>query len=163
VIGMNCAGDNQDTDAYRFGSIGELASGRTAIMVGVDQSAVQAASYMSLSFYDATVFSGFASLVQTNAQATGFLQGTLRGSAEATLKALGLYPLASPRLRAKLPELYVAMLSRQCPVALGSCLQLDPDKVSLDTPINVIQRAYLQPGATTGASPNGMVTPVLIH
>jgi hypothetical protein len=163
AYGLDCAGDDQDTDSYRAAEIGELASNQAAFIVGVDHTALHDASYINLSFYDTNTSSAFASVVQTNAATVGFTQGTLNGSAAAALQYLGLYQHASSALTGKLPELYVVMISRQCPAGQSWCLQVDPTQISDTTPISVIHRAYLKPGTTTGANPDLMVTPELIH
>jgi hypothetical protein len=160
AMGSDCLGDNQDTDAYRRGILGTLPIGKTAIVTGVNHTLTGAATYMSLSINDTATATGVASIYQTNEMATGFSKGTLQGSAEHVLRDLGLYQQASDNLRAQLPYLYAAFISRRCEQANNTyCIQLDDKSMPLSSIVAVIQRAYIALGTTTGANPNLLLTP----
>jgi hypothetical protein len=161
--GSSCLGDNQDTDSYRLAVIGRLKENGIAIMAGVNHARADNADYISLAVYNMATFTGVASASQTNPASVGFNSGTLNGSAEGVLRALGLYGMASPQLKAQLPYFYTALLERSCTVAPAYCLDLsDLGALPLNAIISVTQRAYVKPGTTTGANPNVMLSPLVI-
>src|SRR5205823_617909 len=105
AIGTNCLGDNQDTDAYRFGVIGTLIGNKKlAFVTGVNHARVNNADYVSIAIYNSADFTGVASASQTNPSAVGFNQGSLSGSANGILKALGIYDQASTKLKSQLTD-----------------------------------------------------------
>lgn len=160
--GTICLGDNQDTDAYRFGWIGTLDERQMALVVGVDHTALDFAHYVNLTVYNASTFSGAAAVSQTG-ESAGFVSGRLRGSASAALADLGLIGQASSSLLAALPNLYVVMVARHCPAAYGWCEPVDDSLIPQGTPMLLLQRTYLKPGSTTGPSPDFLVKPQLIQ
>ena len=161
--GTSCLGDNQDTDAYRFGLVGRLTGTRMVFVAGVNHALVDNAAYVSLAVYDTQDFTGVASVSQTNPSAVGFDKGSLTGSAEGVLRALGLYGSASAQLKAALPKLYMAVLARECTRAARYCVALsDTAALPLSSRIAVSQRAYIKPGTTTGADPDELLTPVVV-
>jgi hypothetical protein len=97
--GSSCLGDNQDTDAYRFGIIGTLIGKKVAFIAGVNHARVDNAHYVSVAVYNMENFSGVASASQSNPKAVGFNKGSLTGSARGILKALEIYDQASTKLK----------------------------------------------------------------
>jgi hypothetical protein len=161
--GTNCLGDTQDTDAYRLGVVGRLPGARMAFVTGVNHALVDNATYVSLTIYNMQTFTGVASISQTNPSVVGFDRGSLTGSAEGVLKALGLYESASARLQAALPALYTAIIARECSAAIQYCVELDDtDALPLSSMVGVTQRAYIKPGTTTGANPDKLLTPIVV-
>lgn len=160
----NCLGDNQDTDSYRFGSIGTLSENGLAIMTGINHTRLDNASYISIGVSNKEDQAGVGSASQTDPATVGFESGTLTGSAEGVLKSLGLYERASPRLKADLPYLYTVMIERNCTVAPDYCVAwADLKALPLTASVMIFQRAYLKPGTTTGANPDVMPSPKLIY
>jgi hypothetical protein len=93
----------------------------------------------------------------------GFNKGTLTGSAEAVLRELGLYNLASPALKLALPKLYVSLISRNCAYATNYCISLDGTSlIPAGANIDMYERAYIRPGDTTSADLNNMLRPRVI-
>ena len=163
ATGIVCAGDNQDTDAYQFLKLSNLASSQNVIITGVNHALTGNASYISLGIYNASNSTGVASASQTNPVAVGFNSGNLTGSAAAVLKSLGLYSSASASLKTNLPFLYVSLLSRTCTYAAAYCIDLNGTSlIPLTAPVSIIARAYIKPGTTTGADPNVMVNTKVI-
>lgn len=161
--GIICVGDNQDTDAYRFGYVGLLELDHSAIVTGVNHTLNDAAVYISLGVYNMASFHGVASVSQSNVDATGFDKGNLTGSAEAILKAYGLYENASQQLKNDLPMLYASVVSRACEASLGDyCVEINATEVPLRWPLAITQRAYIKPGTTTGSNPNALLSPYVI-
>jgi hypothetical protein len=79
------------------------------------------------------------------------------------LRELGIYSGASDLLKAALPNLYVALVSKNCSVATTYCVSLEGDTlIPANVPINVYERSYINPGATTGANTNVMVYPNVV-
>lgn len=161
---LNCAGDNQDTDAYRIRSIGKLLDGNTAFVAGVNQTLfpsalIANATYVSVGVYDANTLTGVEDLSQVNAAAAGFSSGVLNGSAQQALQDLGLYTQASATLKNQLPYFYVAGIARKCPVNSDWCLNIGTDKIPASHGIVLSQRAYVRPGTTTGANPDYLRPP----
>jgi len=161
--GSICLADNQDTDAYRFGFVGLLRNNRPVIVTGVNHTLNDAATYISLGVYNMIGFYGIDSISQSNVDMTGFDKGNLTGSAEAVLRAYGLYENASQRLKDQLPMLYTAVVSRTCEVSLGNyCVEINTTEVPLLYPLAITQRAYVKPGSTSGANPNALLSPYVI-
>jgi hypothetical protein len=132
-------------------------------VAGVNHAVVDNAAYVSLAVYNMQNLTGVASISQSNPSAVGFDEGSLTGSAEGVLKALGLYGSASARLKAALPKLYTAILARECTRAARYCAALSDTKaLPLSSPVAVTQRAYIKPGTTTGANPDKLLTPVVV-
>jgi len=129
----------------------------------VNHNSFSNSSYISLDIYNAKEAEGVASAAQTNPEAVGFNSGTLAGSAEAVIRELGLYNLASPALKLALPSLYISVVSRNCTYLTKYCVSLDGTSlVPSSDAINMYERAYLRPGTTTGADVNKMLVPRLI-
>ena len=161
--GTICAGDNQDTSTYAFSPKITLSDTDTLFVAGVNHNLLSNSSYISLDIYDATDAAGVASSSQTNPDAVGFDSGVLTGSAEAVLQDLGIYGSASDSLKAALPDLYIAVVSKTCTVAKGYCVSLNGDSlIPANMPINIYERSYINPGATTGANTNVMVYPNVV-
>jgi len=154
--GSNCLGDSQDTDSYRFMTVGELAPADTAIVVGANHVALDNARYVSVGVYNGSSLNGIAEASQSQTR------GTLDGSAERVLTGLGLMAEASPTLQRDLPLLYVTMISRSCALNTTDCIELDAATLPPDAPMLLTQRAYLKPGTGTGANPESLVPPVVI-
>jgi hypothetical protein len=71
--------------------------------------------------------------------------------------------MASSSLVVALPNLYVALVSRTCPVATAYCVNLDgASLIPPDAPIKIFERQYINPGTTTGANTNVMVYPNVV-
>ena len=161
--GTICAGDNQDTSTYAFSPKITLSEADILFIVGVNHNLVNNSSYISLDIYNATDAAGVASSSQANPIAVGFDSGVLTGSAEAVLRELGIYSTASNLLKAVLPNLYVALVSKNCSVATTYCVSLEGDTlIPANVPINAYERSYINPGATTGANTNVMVYPNVV-
>jgi hypothetical protein len=170
--GTICAGDNQDTSTYAFSPKFDLSSDSILFVAGVDHNKFNNSSYISLSIYNANQMAGIASSSQANYSAVGFNSGSLTGSdnvvssAEYVLREIGLYDAASNILKLALPNLYINLVAKNCSIAVQYCVDLDGNNLIPDTnpptPINMYERSYIRPGATTGASPNVMVFPRVI-
>jgi len=160
--GNDCLGDNQDTDAYRFGFVGTLDSNRSVIVTGVNHTLNDAATYISLGVYNMLGFYGVDSRSQINVDVTGFDKGNLTGSAEAVLRAYGLYESASQHLKDQLPMLYVTVVSRACESLGDYCVEVNATEVPLSDPMGITQRAYVKPGTTSGANPDALLSPYVI-
>lgn len=161
--GTICAGDNQDTYTYALSPKIQLSGNDTMVVAGVNHNLLANSSYISLAIYNAAEAAGVASASQTNPDAVGFNKGTLTGSAEAVLKELGLYSLASPALKLALPKLYVSLISRNCTYATNYCVSLDGTSlIPAGANIDMYERAYVRPGDTTSADLNNMLRPRVI-
>ena len=161
--GTICAGDNQDTSTYAFSPKITLSETDTLFIVGVNHNLLGNSSYISLDIYNATDAAGVASSSQTNPGAVGFNSGVLTGSAKAVLLRLGIYGSASRALKMTLPNLYVALVSKNCSVATAYCVNLDGNTlIPANAPINIYERSYINPGTTTGADTNVMVYPNVV-
>lgn len=163
--GRYCIADTLDTEAYRYVNFGSLAGDDVAFVAGINHTTARTnnAHYEALGIYDGPTLTGIASIAQSNPTATGFLKGEMTGSAEAALRQLGLMTQASARLRADLPDLYVATVSRRCSADLPTCIEITPDLVPPGNRMIVNQRAYLKPGGFTGANPELLLNPVVIR
>lgn len=161
--GTICAGDNQDTYTYAVSPKIQLGTNDTMLVAGLNHNLFSNSSYISLSIYNASESAGVASASQTNAEAVGFNQGTLGGSAEAVLRELGLYNNASAALKLALPKLYVSLISRSCTYATSYCVNLQGTSlIPAGANIDMYERAYLRPGDTTSADLNNMLRPRVI-
>jgi hypothetical protein len=166
--GVPCAGDDQDTDAYRVQILGPVTGAQAVYTVGVDHtqfpSVKQAnATYISIGVYDGPTLTGIAGVWQTNKSATGFLSGTLTGSAKTMLNDLGLYDLASSNLQSQLKYLYAVSISRTCPAGKAWCVTFDDTQIPEVDNVVLSERAYMRVGTTTGGNPDVMLTPMTIH
>ena len=161
--GSICLADNQDTDAYRFGFVGLLRNNQPVIVTGVNHTLNDAATYISLGVYSMIGFYGIDSISQSNVDVTGFDKGNLTDSAEAVLRAYGLYEKASQRLKDQLSMFYTAVVSRTCEASLGNyCVEVNTTELPLLHPLGITQRAYVKPGSTSGANPNALLSPYVI-
>jgi len=168
AAGIPCSGDNQDTDAYRVSNVGTLTGNQTVFVVGVDQTQYPAplianAAYISVGVYDGPTLSGVAGISQTSLYGTGFLSGSLTGSAAEVLHELGLYNQASPELQAQLKYFYIVGVARNCPTTNGWCLNISASLVPEADEIVLSQRAYMRLGSTTSGDPTSMLTPMLVR
>ena len=114
--GLNCLGDSQDTSTYSILNLRTLGLEETAFVVGVNHTVpnLNNARYVSIAVSNADIEAGVASASQTNPQAVGFDSGSLTGSAEGVLRALGIsIPSEYTSLMANLPNLYVAAVVRE--------------------------------------------------
>jgi hypothetical protein len=164
----NCFGDSQDTDSYRFGGIGWLLESDVMFVIGVNHTKLDAATYLSLSFYDTVDAWGKASSSQTNGTAVGFSQGDFNGSAENVLGALGLLSQVSATLNGNLSDLYVIVVNREkssevfnaiCSNDEGPCVTLSEQDLGYepDDILTISQRAYIKPGSTRGTAPGSLI------
>lgn len=161
--GTICAGDNQDTYTYAVSPKIQLGANDTMVVAGLNHNLFSNSSYISLAIYNASESAGVASASQTNAEAVGFNQGTLGGSAEAVLRELGLYNNASAALKLALPKLYVSLIARNCTYATNYCVNLQGTSlIPAGANIDMYERAYLRPGDTTSADLNNMLRPRVI-
>lgn len=161
--GTICAGDNQDTYTYAVSPKIQLSPADMLFVAGVNHNLLSNSSYISLAIYNAAEAAGVASASQTNPEAVGFNKGTLTGSAESVLKELGLYGQASAALKLALPQLYVALVSRNCTYAINYCVSLQGNSlIPSGANLDMYERAYLRPGDTTSANVNNMLRPNVI-
>ncbi len=163
--GIICAGDSQDTSTYAISKNVLLSSTSSVFVAGVDHNQTGNSSYYSISIYNAAIQAGVQSASQSNASAVGFNSGNLTGSAEVVLRELGIYDSASTVLKLALPNLYVAVVSKDCTIATqtGHCISLMGDTlIPAGVAINMYERSYLRPGDTTAANNNIMVYPKMI-
>jgi len=169
--GLNCLGDSQDTYSYAFLTLRTLSLEETAFVVGVNHTVpnLNNARYVSIGVLNAEIQAGVASASQTNPQAVGFDSGSLTGSAEGVLQALGIsIPPEDTDLIDDLPELYVAAVARDInnpTIAPAGQYTIDLKGTSLipiDTPIEFQSRAYVLPGSTAGGNVNFMLLPVVV-
>lgn len=163
VDGMNCLGETQDTDTYRFSSRMLLDEpGATIAVVGVDHSAVGNATYVSLSVNNSVEVRGVAAVSQTG-ETAGFVTGQLRGSAD---RFLAHYAPSDETLKnRKMPALFVHFFARDCG-ALIECTEISEDPV-LGIPhgvrMGLLSRAYLRPGTWLGPDPDQMESPLVLR
>ena len=164
----NCFGDSQDTDSYRFGGVGWLLERDVVFVIGVNHTKLNAATYLSLSFYDTLNAWGKAATSQTNGTAVGFSQGYFDGSAEEVLEALGLLSQVSATLNENLSDLYVIVVNRKkstepfdeiCQNDEGPCVTLSADDLGYrpDDILTISQRAYINPLTTRGTAPGSLI------
>jgi hypothetical protein len=167
--GHNCAGDSQDTDAYKFAPVGLLAANNAVIVAGVDHTVTNNTTYLGISAEDATTNTGAAEPNQVNAQAAGFGRGTITGSAVSALQDLGLYGAASPGLKADLPNLYVQFFARPCAGSgVAYCGKsyttvLTSALIPMAHKLSFWERAYVLPGYPNGANPRELANPYVIY
>ena len=187
--GTFCQGSTNDNDSYRSYALGLLPTGSYAIMVGVLHSTsagdttappgpVNNSVYTAVSWADGTKDmvgisenQGVGDAAQSNVSATGFASPqALTGSAGALLTKLGLYGNASAQLKADLPDLYAAVLSRSvssCGIALCNpsyffvhIISGSPTTeggIPTTDDVSVTERAYLLPG-----TPNPLLPPAAL-
>ncbi len=168
---IDCLRSTDDTDSYRATSIQKLNKG-TAIIAGIDSTQTGNANYLSLGVNRADTLTGVYEVSQTNPETTGFLSGTLRGSASdfvAELVARGLMPTPSPVLLAALPKLYVSIVTRDCSdgstkffCAKNYTVQIDSIDIPVNTSIFLTTRSYIHPGDLNGANPKYLLSPVVL-
>jgi hypothetical protein len=166
--GHDCAGDSQDTDAYKFAVAGKLPANEAIIMTGVDHTVTNNTTYLGVGAEDAVTGTGEIEPYQVNASAAGFGYGTITNSAEAALVDLGLYGAASPSLKADLPNLYVQFFARPCDASVAYCNKsytsvVTTDLIPLTDGISMWERAYVLPGYPNGANPDMLGNPYVIH
>ncbi|MGH9437702.1 MAG: hypothetical protein ACRD22_07360 [Terriglobia bacterium] len=169
--GVNCLGDSQDTSTYSFLTLRTLGLEETAFVVGVNHTVpnLNNARYVSIGVFNAAAQAGVASASQTNPQAVGFDSGSLTGSAEGVLQALGIFiPPEYTDLMANLPNLYVAAVARDInnpTIAPAGQYTIDLKGTSLipiNTPIQFQGRAYVLPGTTAGGNVDYMLLPLVV-
>jgi hypothetical protein len=169
--GTDCLGDDQDTSTYAVLPLRALGLEETAFIVGVNHNrpAIDNTRYVSVGIYDAQDQTGVAGASQTNPEAVGFDSGTLDGSAEGVVLALGItIPPTYTALLDNLPNLYVAGLARnidnptiQPAVKYAINLQgttLLPE----NAPLLVTERSYIVPGTTAGGNVEAMLYPLVV-
>ena len=166
--GHNCAGDSQDTDAYKYVIAGTVPASSAVIMAGVDHTVTGNTTYLGIGAEDTTTGTGEVEPYQVDAAATGFAAGTITGSAGAALSDLGLLASASPQLRADLPNLFVQFFARDCVAGVAYCGKsytsaLTTALVPLAHKVSVWERAYVLPGHPNGANPKLLVNPYVIY
>jgi hypothetical protein len=127
------------------------------------------ARYVSVGVFNGDNSSGVASASQTNPQAVGFDSGSLDGSAQGVLQALGIsIPPEYTNLMVNLPNLYVVAVARDInnpTIAPASQYTIDLEGTSLvpiNTPIQIQGRSYICPGTTTGGNVNYMLNPLVV-
>jgi len=169
--GTNCLGDDQDTSTYAFLPLRTLDPEETAFVVGVNHNVpnLNNTRYVSVGVYNGDNSSGVGSASQTNAQAVGFDSGSLNGSAQGILQALGIsIPPEDTDLIDDLPKLYVAAVVRDInnpTIAPASQYAIDLEGTSLipiNTPLTITERSYVVPGTTTGGNVNYMLYPAVV-
>jgi hypothetical protein len=169
--GVNCLGDSQDTSTYSILTLRTLGLEETAFVVGVNHTVpnLNNARYVSIGVTNADIEAGVASASQTNPQAVGFDSGSLTGSAEGVLRALGIsIPPEYTNLMANLPNLYVAAVARDInnpTIAPAGQYTIDLKGTSLlpiNTPIQFQGRAYVLPGTTAGGNVDYMLLPLVV-
>jgi hypothetical protein len=172
VKGTNCMRDTQDTDSYRV-TVLPTSLKHTAIVVGVDSTQTGNGSYIGVGVTDYSLLEGVTSLAQTNPQVIGFASGSLTGSASdlvATLSATGQIPAPSPTLAAALPNLFVALATRNCPAGATApiCAKqytMNVDATALPTShaVQLTRRTYVHPGDTNGPNPDFILPTRVIY
>lgn len=169
--GLNCLGDSQDTSNYSFLTLRTLGLQETGFVVGVNHTVpnLNNARYVSIGVFNASVQAGVASASQTNPQAVGFDSGSLTGSAEGVLQALGIsIPPEYADLMANLPNLYVAGVARNinnptiAPAAQYTIDLKGTSLIPINTPIQFQGRAYICPGTTAGGNVDFMLLPLVV-
>ena len=169
--GTSCLGDDQDTSTYAALPVRDLQLEETAFVVGVNHNVpnLNNTRYVSLAVYNAARGFGVASSSQTNPQAVGFDTGSLNGSAEGVLQALGIsIPPEYTDLMANLPNLYVTAIARDINnPTIGPARQYAIDLkgtslVPIDATLVITERSYIVPGTTTGGDVNGMLYPLVV-
>jgi hypothetical protein len=169
--GTNCEGDDQDTSTYAFLLLNTLGPEETAFVVGVNHNVpnLDNTRYVSIGLYDAETSSGIASSSQTNPNAVGFDSGSLTGSAQAVLTALGIViPPEDIELTTNLSNLYVAAIARDInnpTIAAASAYCIDlmgTSLIPLGEPISITERSYIVPGTTTGGNVDYMLYPLVV-
>jgi hypothetical protein len=153
--GTNCLGDDQDTSTYAYLPLRGLGLEETAFVVGVNHNVpdLNNTRFVSVGVYNGDNASGVASASQTNPQAAGFDSGSLSGSAEGILRALGIsIPPEYTSLIANLPNLYVAAVARNInnpTIAAASQYAINLEGASLvpeNVPLTITERSYIVPG-----------------
>jgi len=170
--GTNCLGDDQDTSTYAVLPLQHLGLEETVFVVGVNHNAPELNNtrYVSVAVYNTLAGFGVASSSQTNSQAVGFdNSGSLNGSAEGILRALGIsIPPEDTDLLANLPNLYVTAIARDVDnpnVAAARQYTIDLRGTSLipiNFPLSIAERSYIVPSTTTGGDVNHMLYPLVV-
>lgn len=173
--GLNCLGDTQDTDTYRTAVVGPLL--HTAMMIGVDSTRTGNATYHAVSVYRNDTLEGVAAISQTNPSAAGFDTRTLHGSASdfiALLQKSNPQIQPSATLAAALPDLYIALVTRECTRVLIKTtvpefcnrpyvMKLSSKMTPAPIPLTIAHRAYVRPGDINGADPTRLLTPRVVY
>ena len=164
-------GEDQDTSTYALLRLGMLGSEETAFVVGVNHNLpdINNTRYVSVAIYNGDNATGVASASQINPQAVGFDRGSLNGSAQGILDALGIsIPPNYTDLIANLPNLYVVAITRDInnpTIAPASQYTIDLQGTSL-VPINaallITERSYIVPGTTAGGNVDYMLYPIVV-
>jgi hypothetical protein len=126
--------------------------------------------YVSVGIYDSDNQTGVAAASQTNPQAVGFDRGSLNGSAQGVLRALGIsIPADDKDLMDNLPNLYVAALARNInnpTIAPARRYTINLGDTQIRLPLRakllVTERSYIVPGRTAGGNVDKMLYPVVV-
>ena len=175
-FGTFCLGDDPDTSTYAALPLRQLGNEETAFVVGVNHNVLNLNNtrYVSVGVYNGLVLAGVASASQTNPQAVGFDSGSLNGSAQGILQALGIsIPSADTDLMANLPNLYVTAIARDInnraiataahyTINLTAAAQAVGQNLPANAPLVITERSYIVPGTTTGGNVNFMLYPMVV-
>jgi len=175
-FGTFCLGDDPDTSTYAALPLKQLGNEETAFVVGVNHNVVNLNNtrYVSVGVYNGLLLAGVASASQTNPQAVGFDSGSLNGSAQGILQALGIsIPPADTDLIANLPSLYVTAIARDInnraiatapkyTIDLTAAAQALGQDLPATAPLVITERSYIVPGTTTGGNVNFMLYPMVV-
>ncbi len=157
--GMNCLGDTLDTDTYRRAGNIILDENDVAVVVGVNHTQTQNATYVSLAVVREEYLMGVESVSQTG-PAAGFVQGELNDSVDK-------FKTAYPQMRMPLllsaakQKLYVHLFARNCS-GLPLCTVVSESAIPKEEEIAFMQRTYLKPGSTMGADVSKLLSPKAI-
>jgi hypothetical protein len=170
--GIDCLGDDQDTSTYALLRLSKLGAEETAFVVGVNHNCpnLDNTRYVSVGIYDSDDQTGVAAASQTNPQAVGFDRGSLNGSAQGILVALGIsIPSDYRDLKDNLPNLYVAALARNITnptIAPASQYAINlrdtPIRLPLRAELLITERSYIVPGKTAGGNVDKMLYPLVV-
>jgi hypothetical protein len=169
--GTNCLGDDQDTSTYALLRLRRLGLEEIAFVVGVNHNRpdLDNTRYVSVGIYNADDATGVAAASQTNPQAVGFRRGSLNGSAQGILDALGIsIPPNYTDLIVNLPNLYVAAITRDisnpiiAPASQYTINLQDTSLVPLNAALLVTERSYIVPGTTAGGNVDYMLYPLVV-
>jgi hypothetical protein len=169
--GTNCLGDDQDTSTYALLRLRRLGLEETAFVVGVNHNRpdLDNTRYVSVGIYNADDATGVAAASQTNPQAVGFRRGSLNGSAQGILDALGIsIPPNYTDLIANLPNLYVAAITRDinnptiAPASQYTINLQDTSLVPRNASLLITERSYIVPGTTAGGNVDYMLYPLVV-
>jgi hypothetical protein len=169
--GTDCLGDDQDTSTYALLLLRRLGLRETAFVVGVNHNLpdLNNTRYVSVAIYNREDSTGVASASQTNPQAVGFDRGSLNGSAQGILDALGIsIPPNYRDLIINLPNLYAAAIARDinnftiAPARQYTLNLRGTYLVPRNASLVITERSYIVPGSTAGGNVDYMLYPLVV-